>query len=130
MDAFTASLFSGNPAAVCLLDSSSCKLDDQTRQKVAAEMNLSETAFVEGTNFATAMWVATSSAYASDHGCCFTLLARMAAVLLWAWGLERLTRLKCLACAAASSCAGSHLSTRRNCVDMPPWHRLLRLSRV
>lgn len=47
-------------------------------------MNLSETAFVEGTDFATATWVATSSASASDRGCCLTLLARMAAALLWA----------------------------------------------
>ena len=33
----------GNPAAVCLL---SKDLSDETKQKIAAEMNLSETAFV------------------------------------------------------------------------------------
>lgn len=35
----------GNPAAVCLLADDKV-MDDDTRQKVAAEMNLSETAFV------------------------------------------------------------------------------------
>jgi predicted PhzF superfamily epimerase YddE/YHI9 len=44
VDAFTAEPFRGNPAAVCLLDG---PRDDGWRQAVAAEMNLSETAFVE-----------------------------------------------------------------------------------
>eukprot|EP00884_Botryococcus_braunii_P018891 jgi/Botrbrau1/5686/Bobra.0071s0022.2 len=44
VDAFTTTAFSGNPAAVCLLQDD---LDDAVRQKIAAEMNLSETAFVE-----------------------------------------------------------------------------------
>jgi PhzF family phenazine biosynthesis protein len=44
VDAFTDSPFSGNPAAVCLLDSI---LPKATMQAVAAEMNLSETAFVQ-----------------------------------------------------------------------------------
>lgn len=43
IDAFTADAFHGNPAAVCLLDR---ERDDAWMQKVAAEMNLSETAFV------------------------------------------------------------------------------------
>lgn len=43
VDAFTAKLFSGNPAAVCLLDRWP---DDATLQSVAAENNLSETAFI------------------------------------------------------------------------------------
>jgi PhzF family phenazine biosynthesis protein len=44
VDAFTGAPFSGNPAAVCVLDT---PLDDVTwMQAVAAEMNLSETAFV------------------------------------------------------------------------------------
>jgi PhzF family phenazine biosynthesis protein len=43
VDAFTENAFGGNPAAVCLLDSPA---DDGWMQSVAAEMNLSETAFV------------------------------------------------------------------------------------
>lgn len=43
VDAFTSRPFAGNPAAVCLLDSPA---DDTWMQALAAEMNLSETAFV------------------------------------------------------------------------------------
>lgn len=43
VDAFTDQAFSGNPAAVCLLEHES---DGAWMQAVAAEMNLSETAFV------------------------------------------------------------------------------------
>jgi PhzF family phenazine biosynthesis protein len=43
VDAFTRVPFRGNPAAVCLL---SHPLDDALMQAIAAEMNLSETAFV------------------------------------------------------------------------------------
>ncbi len=43
VDAFTPELFRGNPAAVCLLDD---WLDDSLLQAVAAENNLSETAFL------------------------------------------------------------------------------------
>ncbi len=43
VDAFTDRPFSGNPAAVCLLDAPA---DEGWMQSVAAEMNLSETAFV------------------------------------------------------------------------------------
>lgn len=43
IDAFTDRLFSGNPAAVVILDE---WLDDATLQTIAAENNLSETAFV------------------------------------------------------------------------------------
>lgn len=42
VDAFTSRLFAGNPAAVCPLDE---WLDDATLQAIAAENNLSETAF-------------------------------------------------------------------------------------
>lgn len=45
VDAFTSQVFRGNPAAVCLLES---WLDDATLQSIAAENNLSETAFVVG----------------------------------------------------------------------------------
>ena len=42
VDAFTSSVFSGNPAAVCPLDS---WLGDETMQAIAAENNVSETSF-------------------------------------------------------------------------------------
>ncbi len=45
IDAFTDAPFGGNPAAVCFLDGA--QVDDPWMQNVAAEMNLSETAFVE-----------------------------------------------------------------------------------
>lgn len=44
IDAFTDHAFAGNPAAVCLLPPAS---SDAWKQSLAAEMNLSETAFVE-----------------------------------------------------------------------------------
>jgi len=43
IDAFTRTPFSGNPAAVCPLDT---WLDDATMQNIAAENNLAETAFI------------------------------------------------------------------------------------
>lgn len=43
VDAFTSVLFGGNPAAICILDH---WLRDQTMQKIAAENNLAETAFL------------------------------------------------------------------------------------
>jgi PhzF family phenazine biosynthesis protein len=43
VDAFTAEPFAGNPAAVCLLDG---PWDERWMQRVAREMNLSETAFL------------------------------------------------------------------------------------
>jgi PhzF family phenazine biosynthesis protein len=43
VDAFTSDVFSGNPAAVCILDT---WIDDQQLQSIAAENNLSETAFL------------------------------------------------------------------------------------
>jgi predicted PhzF superfamily epimerase YddE/YHI9 len=51
VDAFTDSLFGGNPAAVCPLDT---WLPDATMQAIAAENNLSETAFFvrEGNDYA------------------------------------------------------------------------------
>ncbi len=42
IDAFTSHVFEGNPAAVCPLDA---WLDDAVMQSIAAENNLSETAF-------------------------------------------------------------------------------------
>ncbi|WP_283135383.1 PhzF family phenazine biosynthesis protein [Rhizohabitans arisaemae] len=45
VDAFADRPFTGNPAAVCLLDR---EIDDGRMQAIAAEMNLSETAFLLG----------------------------------------------------------------------------------
>lgn len=42
-DAFTEEVFSGNPAAVCVTDS---WMSEEKMQAVAAENNLSETAFI------------------------------------------------------------------------------------
>jgi len=47
VDAFTNTLFTGNPAAVCILGSA--WLPDNTMQQIAAENNLAETAFIVGT---------------------------------------------------------------------------------
>ena len=47
VDAFSTKLFSGNPAAVCPLDE---WLDDDVLQGIAAENNLSETAFFVAQN--------------------------------------------------------------------------------
>jgi len=46
VDAFTDRLFAGNPAGVCLLEA---EVPDSWMQSMAAEMNLSETAFLLGT---------------------------------------------------------------------------------
>ena len=43
VDAFTSKVFSGNPAAVCILDK---WVDDEILQAIAAENNLSETAYL------------------------------------------------------------------------------------
>lgn len=43
VDAFSNKVFGGNPAVVCVLDS---WLDSEVLQKIAAENNLSETAFL------------------------------------------------------------------------------------
>ncbi len=43
IDAFSKKIFGGNPAAICLLES---WFDDNTLQSIAAENNLSETAFL------------------------------------------------------------------------------------
>ena len=43
VDAFTDTVFKGNPAAVCLLDQ---WLPDDLMQNIAGENNLSETAFI------------------------------------------------------------------------------------
>lgn len=48
VDAFADKAFYGNPAAVLLqTKQDAAQMSDETRQKIAAEMNLSETSFVE-----------------------------------------------------------------------------------
>lgn len=46
VDAFTSTPFKGNPAAVIILPSDGAILPDSTQQQIAAEFNLSETAFL------------------------------------------------------------------------------------
>lgn len=46
VDAFTSEAFKGNPAAVCLLPAGEAAQPAEWMQRVAAEMNLSETAFL------------------------------------------------------------------------------------
>jgi predicted PhzF superfamily epimerase YddE/YHI9 len=46
VDAFTAEPFKGNPAAVCLLEDAAKAADERWMQSVAAEFNLSQTAFL------------------------------------------------------------------------------------
>ena len=46
VDAFTSQRFCGNPAAVCLIPKGASISDDQM-QKIAAENNLAETAYLE-----------------------------------------------------------------------------------
>jgi PhzF family phenazine biosynthesis protein len=54
VDAFTSKVFSGNPAAVCILDR---WIDDRSLQAIAAENNLSETAFlVQNKNYFDLRW--------------------------------------------------------------------------
>ena len=43
VDAFTNTIFKGNPAGVCITDR---PLDDALMQNIALELNLSETAFL------------------------------------------------------------------------------------
>src|SRR4051794_31695405 len=52
VDAFTDRAFAGNPAAVCLLPEGTAP-DERWHQNVAAEMNLSETAFLRRRSDAT-----------------------------------------------------------------------------
>jgi PhzF family phenazine biosynthesis protein len=47
LDAFTTGLFSGNPAAICLMPTD---LDDDLYLAISSEMNLSETAFLDETH--------------------------------------------------------------------------------
>ncbi len=80
VNAFTDGAFGGNPAAVCLLESAA---DPAWMQAVAAEMNLSETAFVwpgDGDTFALRWFTPTTEVALCGHA---TLLT---AHILWQTG--------------------------------------------
>jgi len=81
VDAFTSTAFRGNPAAVCLLDE---RADDAWMQSLAAEMNLSETAFVvpDGEYFELRWFTPTTEVELCGHA---TLASAHAL-----WELERL----------------------------------------
>jgi PhzF family phenazine biosynthesis protein len=69
IDAFTADLFAGNPAAVCPLDT---WLEDSTMQSIAAENNLAETAFfvaegAEGADYALRWFTPTAEVDLCGH---------------------------------------------------------------
>ena len=69
IDAFTASLFAGNPAAICPLDA---WLDAATLQAIAAENNLAETAFfvaggAEGADYALRWFTPTAEVDLCGH---------------------------------------------------------------
>lgn len=66
IDAFTSRVFAGNPAAVCPLDQ---WLDDALMQAIAAENNLSETAFFvpEGDQYALRWFTPTSEVDLCGH---------------------------------------------------------------
>lgn len=69
VDAFTAELFAGNPAAICPLDS---WLDDLTLQAIAAENNLAETAYfvaggADGADFALRWFTPTAEVDLCGH---------------------------------------------------------------
>ncbi|MCG3110776.1 MAG: PhzF family phenazine biosynthesis protein [Candidatus Manganitrophus sp. SB1] len=80
VDAFTDQPFSGNPAAVCLLDE---PMEAGWMQKVAREMNLSETAFLlkEGVLFQLRWFTPTVEVDLCGHA---TLAG---AHMLWEWGI-------------------------------------------
>ncbi|XP_074648457.1 phenazine biosynthesis-like domain-containing protein [Tubulanus polymorphus] len=46
VDAFASVAFEGNPAGVCIIDNEKLPFDDTKLQKIASEVNLSETAFI------------------------------------------------------------------------------------
>ena len=66
VDAFTDRPFSGNPAAICLLD---CERNTDWLQAVAAEMNLSETAFLleQGDDFSLRWFTPTTEVDLCGH---------------------------------------------------------------
>ncbi|MHB8771757.1 MAG: PhzF family phenazine biosynthesis protein [Syntrophales bacterium] len=81
VDAFTAKIFSGNPAAVCMLDS---WIDDQRLQSIAMENNLSETAFLvrNGEGFDLRWFTPTTEVALCGHA---TLASAFVLFTCWNW---------------------------------------------
>jgi PhzF family phenazine biosynthesis protein len=88
IDAFTATPFTGNPAGVCLLDRD---VDDTWMQNVAAEMNVSETAFVRrnGDDWALRWFTPTVEVALCGHATLATVHALLEDRLLPAGGTAR-----------------------------------------
>lgn len=88
VDAFSDHPFSGNPAAVCLLDTPK---EAGWMQKVAQEMNLSETAFLlrEGARFHLRWFTPTVEVDLCGHA---TLAS---AHMLWEWGVLKANEQAC-----------------------------------
>jgi len=88
VDAFTDQPFSGNPAAVCLLNSSK---EDDWMQRIAREMNLSETAFLlkEEKGFYLRWFTPTVEVDLCGHA---TLAS---AHILWEWGVLKMDEQAC-----------------------------------
>ena len=86
IDAFADAPFTGNPAAVCLLDDTS--VDEHWMQNVAAEMNLSETAFVrrQGSDWSLRWFTPTTEAPLCGHATLATAHALLEEGLLAAGG--------------------------------------------
>jgi len=89
IDAFTDAPFKGNPAAVCLLDGAG--VDDTWMQNVAAEMNLSETAFVrrQGDDWSLRWFTPTVEVDLCGHATLATAHALLEEGLLAAGGTAR-----------------------------------------
>jgi PhzF family phenazine biosynthesis protein len=96
IDAFTDEAFKGNPAGVCLLDDT--EPDVRWMQNVAAEMNLSETAFVrrEGDEWALRWFTPTVEVDLCGHATLATAHALLEEGLLAAGSTARFhTRAAC-----------------------------------
>jgi PhzF family phenazine biosynthesis protein len=89
IDAFTDAPFRGNPAAVCLLDGA--EVDEKWMQSVAAEMNLSETAFVRrsGTDWSLRWFSPTIEIALCGHATLATAHALLEEGMLAAGGTAR-----------------------------------------
>jgi PhzF family phenazine biosynthesis protein len=89
IDAFTNEAFKGNPAGVCLLDGAG--RDEQWMQNVAAEMNVSETAFVapQGDDWSLRWFTPTVEIALCGHATLATAHALLEERLLAAGGTAR-----------------------------------------
>ncbi len=87
VDAFTDAPFKGNPAAVCLLTTT---IDEALMQNIAAEMNLSETAFLfkNGDGYNLRWFTPTDEVDLCGHA---TLAS---SCVLWNFGIEKSDRIE------------------------------------